>query len=387
MKKLRVSLVVSDDLDYGLDLADALDKAGMDVTLRLSQRHLAAYMGQPASSPDLLLAALYEKGLLPRGVSTHLFHFPRIRDPRSLPVALKLRDDIYRDQPDVVHILMGPGELWIAILACLIRKLPVVSTMIIPQPNLGEQLPIRVLWWIAKLLALGSDMVLVNGADQVEIVRRLYSVSEKKVKYVPLIPRAVAAKWANGRASEQAGSVLFTGKAQPRKGLEYLVRAQPFISERVPNARIILAAHGEELDRCRALITDESKFEIHAGFLTSAEMAGYFQKASLIALPYLTASTSGLLTTAYVFGKPVIATRVGALPEYVQEGQTGLLVPPADAQSLAEAIVRLLTDDALREQMSRNAREWVRREQEKVIAMTVQAYEAARSTFRKERTS
>lgn len=381
MKRLRVSLVVSDDLDYGLDLADALDKAGMDVALRLSQRHLAAYLGQSASSPDLLLAALYEKGLLPRSVSTYLFHFPRIRDPRSLSVALKLRDAIYRDQPDVVHILMGPGELWIAILACLVRKLPVVSTMIIPQPNLGEQLPIRVLWWIAKLLTIGSDMVLVNGADQVEVVRRLYSVSETKVRYVPLIPRAVAAKWANGRASEQAGTVLFAGKAQPRKGLEFLVRAQPFISERVPNARIILAAHGEELDRCRALIADESKFEIHDGFLSSSEMAGYFQKASLVALPYLTASTSGLLTTAYVFGKPVIATRVGALPEYVQEGETGLLVQPADAQSLAEAIIRLLTDNTLREHMSRNAREWVRREQERVVTMTVQAYETARLNF------
>ncbi len=224
MKKMRVSLVVSDDLDYGLDLADALDHAGAEVTLRLSQRHLAAYLGQPASSPDLLLAALYEKGLLPRGVSARLFRFPRIRDPRSLAVALRLRDEIARDQPDVIHILMGPGEFWIAILACLIRKLPVVSTMIIPQPNLGEQLPTRVLWTIAKLLTLGSDMVLVNGADQVEVVRKLYSVPARRAAYVPLIPRAVAAKWANGSVSEEAGSVLFTGKAQPRKGLEYLMR-------------------------------------------------------------------------------------------------------------------------------------------------------------------
>ena len=281
--------------------------------------------------------------------------------------------------------MMGPGELWIAVLACLIRKLPVVSTMIIPQPNLGEQLPSRVLWVIAKLLTLGSDVVMVNGTDQVEVVRRLYSVPARRVAYVPLIPRAVAAKWANGRASEQAGSVLFTGKAQPRKGLEYLVRAQPFISAQIPHAKIILAAHGEELERCRALITDESKFEIHAGFLTSAEMAAYFQKASLVALPYLSASTSGLLTTAYVFGKPVVATRVGALPEYVQEGETGLLVPPGDAQGLADAIVRLLKDDNLRAQMGRNARDWVRREQERVVAMTVQAYETAQSNFRKER--
>jgi glycosyltransferase involved in cell wall biosynthesis len=241
------------------------------------------------------------------------------------------------------------------------------------------------LWTIAKLLTLGSDLVIVNGANQVDVVHRLYALDSKKIAYIPLCPRAVAAKWADQVYPEEPGTVLFPGKAQRRKGLEYLVKAQPFITNRVPHAKIVLAAHGDDLDRCRAMITDQSKFEIHDGFLSAADLASYFQKSSLVALPYLTASTSGLLTTAYVFGKPVVSTNVGALPEYVKEGVTGFLVPPANADLLGEAIVRLLLDDQLRKQMGENAKDWVNKEKRTIAIETIKAYERARMNFEKGR--
>lgn len=381
MSPLRIGLIVSDDLDYGLDLANALADADVSVTLYLSQTNLAYYLGIPpnVSSSDVLVDSLYGKRLLPESVTVRLFQFPRMRDPRSLPAVNRLRRMIEADSLDVAHILMGPGELWIAVLACLVRRTPVVSTMIIPQPNLGEKLPAFVLWAIAKLLTLGSDVVIVNGADQVDVVRRLYSVPAHKVAYASLIPRIAAAKWAEGQYEEEPYTVLFPGKAQPRKGLEFLIRAQPYVNEKIPNARFLIAAHGEDLPRCRKLIEDESKFEIREGFLTSAKLAEYFQKASLVALPYLSASTSGMLTTAYVFGKPVVATNVGALPEYMRDGETGFLVPPADPECLAQAIVRVLQDEALRRRMEENARAWVRREQERVALKTKEIYLKARA--------
>lgn len=380
---MRIGLIVSDDLDYGLDLANALGDVGDELTLYLSQTHLAYYLGAAphASSSDELLDALYRRHLLPEGVTVRLFNFPRMRDPRSFPAALRLRRMIEADRLDVAHILMGPGELWIAVLACLLRSLPVVSTLIIPQPNVGEKLPAFVLWSIAKLLTLGSRLIMVNGADQVEVVQRLYTVPAHKVVHVPLIPRIAAAKWAEQLCDEEPQTILFPGKAQPRKGLEILIRAQPYVTEKIPGARFLIAAHGEDMPRCRALIADASKFDIQEGFLTSAKLAEYFQKASLVALPYLSASTSGMLTTAYVFGKPVIATTVGALPEYVQEGETGLLVPPANPERLAQAIVRVLGDDALRHRMAENALRWVSCEQQRVALETRQVYLKALTGF------
>ncbi|MBI5351468.1 MAG: glycosyltransferase family 4 protein [Chloroflexi bacterium] len=383
---MHIGIVVSDDFDYGPDLVDSYIKAGLTVTLYLSQPLASLYMWgtgdqKGETNSQDLIRLLHERGVVPENCQIRLFKFPRTRDPRSLSAVRNLKQVIHEDALDIVHILMGPGELWIAVLACLIRDIPVVSTMIIPKPNLGESLPAPIPWIIAKLLTLGSDIVIVNGRDQVELVSRLYKVQVNKLAFIPLGPRIAALKWADTNPQEEPGMILFPGKAQPRKGLEYLIRAQPKITACVPHARIVVAAHGEEIERCKAMIEDESKFEIHDGFLTGADLAGYFQRASLVALPYLTASTSGLLNTAYVFGKPVVATQVGSLPEYVENGVTGLLVPPADADQLADAIIRLLSDEGLRHQMGENARSWAITRQLFVANETLKVYKKAQSLY------
>lgn len=382
-KDLRVGLVVSDDLDYGLDLANALGDSFNALSLYLSKPLLFDYLGVPRgeATSEQLIELLHQKHLIPEHTQIYLFQFPRMRDPRSFKVVNQLRMELENGNLDVVHILMGPGELWISFLSALIRKLPVVSTMIIPQPNVGERMPKIVSWMIAKVLTIGSDLIIVNGADQVEVVKRLYSVPSRKVLYVALIPRISAAKWADNERLEEPQTILFPGKAQRRKGLEYFIKAQPFVTEILPSARFLIAAHGEELSRCREFIADESKFEIQDGFLSSSELAEYFQRASLVALPYLSASTSAMLTTAYVFGKPVVVTNVGALPEYVVEGETGFLVPPEDPKGLANAIIAILGDGSKCQRMGKNANSWVQNELKKIVQETRNAYLQAYKEF------
>ncbi len=381
---MRVGIVVSDDLDYGPDLANAYAEAGLSVTLYLSQKIVPLYLwGEHKNTSDTdtprLIEELYRRDLVPQNCRIRLFRFPRSRDPRSMVGTRQLARTIHSDGLDVVHILMGPGELWIAVLTHLLRDLPLVSTLIVPQPNLGESLPEPIPWLVAKLLVSGSDMVIVNGKNQVDLVNKLYNVPYDRIVHIPLGPRIAALKWADREWKEEAGAILFPGKAQPRKGLEYLIKAQPLITRQVPHARIIIAAHGEEIERCRRMIVDKDKVEIHEGFLTSAELAGFFQRASLVALPYLTASTSGLLNTASVFGKPVVASRVGSLAEYVEDGATGFLVPPANVGRLADAIVRVLSDDELRRQMGENAKRRVYEHQVAVVQRTLNVYARARA--------
>jgi starch synthase len=266
-------------------------------------------------------------------------------------------------------------EIWLAVLSVLLRNIPVVSTLVIPRPNVGEGLPDWVVIAAHKILAFGSDVIVVNGESQVSLVRELYRVAHSRVVYVPLCPRSTAVKWSRQRNAEEPGTVLFFGAARPHKGLEYLVRAQPTITGNVPRARILIASRGDELQRCKQMIHDESVFEIHEGYIPGDVMARLFQRASLIVLPYLSASTSGILMTAYGFGKPVVATRVGSLPEYVDEGVTGLLIPPADVEKLAAAIIRLLSDDDQRHKMGRNARHWVSEERKRIALKTIGVYE------------
>jgi glycosyltransferase involved in cell wall biosynthesis len=234
---MHVGLVARGEVAYALDLANALDALGMSVTLYTCHAKIVEEVG-PSDRP---VDRLYEVGLLPPECGVHVIRPPRMRDPRSIRVFRELSRTIRHDGVDVVHILVTPGELWFAVLACLLRDIPVTSTMIVPKPNVGESFPFFVVWAIYKLLACGSDMVIVNGLDQVALVQKLYGVPASRIAYVPLGLRATAIRWSTGSVPEEPGTILFFGRAHPHKGLEYLVHAQPLITRQVPHARILTA--------------------------------------------------------------------------------------------------------------------------------------------------
>jgi alpha-maltose-1-phosphate synthase len=373
---VHVGIVSFTDVDSGIDLANALHEARVTVSLYLSQAHAATMTGQPERTVE----QLYELGLLDSAVKTRLFQLRRMRDPGSFAVMREIARVMRADGVDLVHLLMGGGEIWTAVLACLLRDLPVASTMIIPKPNISEYPPARVVSAVNQLLAWGSDVIIVNGRDHVPLVQHRYHMPAERICYIALGPRSIFLRWATRQMPEDPGTILFLGRINPHKGLEYLVRAQPLISAQVPRARIVIAGWGADLQRCRGFIQDSRHFEIREGFIPGGEAADLFQSASLVAVPYISAATSGILMTAYVFGKPVVATRVGSLPEYVQDGVTGLLVPPADVKRLAEAISQLLADDALRHRMGENAARWIQEGElcwANLAAQTLAAYEHA----------
>lgn len=376
---MHVGLVSFADIESGLDLANTLNKVGASVSLYLSHAVTARLVG----TPNRPIERLYELELLPPSCRVRLFKLPRLRDPRSFAVIRRLRRTMRSDEVDVAHIMMGPVELWLAVLACLVRDIPVISTMIHPKPDFGEERPAFVELTINKLLALGADVVIVNGANQVALVQKLYGLPASRIIYVPLNPRITATKWTRGQQSEEQGTVLFFGRALPHKGLEYLLQAQPIINSQIPHARILIAVHGKGLERYWQMIQDRNKFEIHEGFVSGNEMAAFYQRACLVALPYVSASTSGVLMDAYNFGKPVVATSVGCLPEYVREGITGFLVPPFNVEQLAAAIIRLLSNDDLRHDMGNNALRFVGEQQKKIAIQSMRIYEKAISLHKK----
>jgi glycosyltransferase involved in cell wall biosynthesis len=123
----------------------------------------------------------------------------------------------------------------------------------------------------------------------------------------------------------------------------------------VPDLSVVIAGDGRDLDgRLRDLASDP-RITLHRGYLTNDKVAQVFQQASIVVLPYLEGSQSGVVRVAYVFGKPVVVTRVGSIPESVREGVTGLVVPPRDEVALADAMTALLLDDTRRRAMGQAA--------------------------------
>jgi glycosyltransferase involved in cell wall biosynthesis len=371
---MHIGLVSFADIESGFDMANILIEAGHQVTLYLSYTKIVPLIGETDTPEELL----YQARILPRECKIRVYYFPRVRDPRSFNLVKQIRADMDADDIDVAHIMIGPLEIWLSILTLLLHK-PVVTTIIIPRPNIGEQAPAWIEIGINRLATYSSELIIANGANLVKDVYDIYKVKSGRVINVPLAPRVTVRRWANEKYHEEPGSILFFGRALPHKGLEYLVKAEPIISQQVPQARFLIAVHGntEHWKELFRSIRNNPKYEVYEGFAPGELMAAYYERASLVALPYLSASTSGVLLDAYSFGKPVVATTVGSFPEYVDDGKTGLLIPPADVEQLAEAIIKILKNDNLRRQMGENAIKRVEEEKRKIAAQMETIYRQA----------
>ena len=91
------------------------------------------------------------------------------------------------------------------------------------------------------------------------------------------------------------------------------------------------------------------------------ELGGFFTAATVVVAPTIGARACGSLAAAEAMaaGKPVVATRIGGIPEYVSDGVTGLLIPPGDSGALVDAVVSLLDDSARSAEFGRRGRERV----------------------------
>ena len=143
--------------------------------------------------------------------------------------------------------------------------------------------------------------------------------------------------------------ILFFGYIRRYKGLHVLLDA---MKELKNSGDIHLLAVGECYDdeqSYRSRINElhlQQCVTLHTDYVPNDRVRLYFSAADVVILPYLSATQSGIAQIAYNFDKPVIATRVGGLGEVVIDGETGFLVPPDNAHTLADTIERFFTTDA-----------------------------------------
>lgn len=146
-------------------------------------------------------------------------------------------------------------------------------------------------------------------------------------------------------------NILFFGRISPYKGIEYLCKAMKRVRELIPDATLTIAGGGRMyfyIEPYKQL----GYIEVINHYVGMEELAGLLSCCELSVCPYTDATQSGVIMTSYSLGKPVVATNVGGLPEMIEDGKTGLLVPPKDSDALAEAIVHLLKDDKTITEMS-----------------------------------
>jgi glycosyltransferase involved in cell wall biosynthesis len=274
--------------------------------------------------------------------------------------------------PDVIHL--QAGHQWFNLALPLLRRYPLVITVHDPTFHVGDKDSQKGPWWIGDFGYRRADQLIVHAERLKQVVIERLRIPEQTVHVIPTVIRGDAT--AQRQVQEDGNVVLFFGRIWEYKGLDYLIRAEPLITDELPDVRIVIAGQGEDFARYWRLMVHPERFTIYNEYVSDDKRAELFRRASVVVLPYIEASQSGVVPLAYNFARPVVATTVGGLPEIVDHGKTGLLVPPRDERALAWAIIRLLRDEELRRRLGMNAKQKVETEHsaEAVARRTLPVY-------------
>jgi glycosyltransferase involved in cell wall biosynthesis len=166
--------------------------------------------------------------------------------------------------------------------------------------------------------------------------------------------------------NQDANYVCFVGNLAPWQGVEYLIQSTPLILKEMPNIRFLIVGDGqmkEELINLAAKTGVSDKF-IFTGAVPYEEVPKYINASDVCVAPFVRARNERIgLSPLKIYeylscGKPVVSSRIPNL-EFIELNNAGILVEPENPEELAKAIIKLLKEEKLREEMGRNGREYV----------------------------
>ncbi|MBN1874069.1 MAG: glycosyltransferase family 4 protein [Anaerolineae bacterium] len=314
-------------------------------------------------------------GMLSPEIKLVYFTKPRLRSPANLRMLVHIRELLENLRPDVTHLLsVNP---WLNLAFTIWHPVPLVTTIHDPVMHAGDRSQRKIPQGVRDLPISRSQHLIVHGQSVKDTLLARHTLSPDHITVVPIGELSLYKQWSEQSWPEQEGTILFFGRIWPYKGLDYLIAAEPAITAACPQARFVIAGQGEDFDRYRAMMKHPEYFEVLNEYIPREDVPRLFQQASVVVLPYIEASQSAVIPLAYAFGKPVVATAVGGIPDVLEDGVTGYLVPPRDVHGLANAVVRLLQDREGRRRMGQKALEKTRNEMswDTVAQQTVEVYQ------------
>lgn len=201
------------------------------------------------------------------------------------------------------------------------------------------------------MFAFIKNIILLNKSQELEFIRK-YKLQDKNIHISKLGVYDYLHIYGNTMSLAVDANkkyILFFGRITKYKGLDYLMPAMKIVNQTHGNIRLVVAGS------CKNYYFDISEYEdcpyieIRNRFIPDDELAPLIKNSLFVVCPYVDATQSGVVMSAFALNVPVLATDTGGLPEYVEHMKSGYIVPPKDTNALADGIKFLLDNEGVLE--------------------------------------
>ncbi len=297
---------------------------------------------------------------------------PQVVALRSLPLPMTIRGPLLepfrlaravnRLHPDLVHAQMIGAPYAVAALL-LSHRYPTVLTVhttVHQRSTFTKGIVTAVhdlIWSVLERLEIRrvSSVIAVsqNVADELQQVG---------ARRVTVIPNGVSRAWFDLLGGEVEGRVLFLGRVTRQKGIEHLLGAARILLDRGRSFELNIMgpaedrAYARELEELAHTLRLGERVRLQLRFLPEAAVFSEYAACCVFVLPSIEESSPIALLQAMAAGKAIVSTKVGGIPEILEDRRTALLVAAGDSLGLADAIDELLANSLLRRQLAQTAR-------------------------------
>jgi len=285
----------------------------------------------------------YEKGF-----HIHRVFKPKIKNAGILFFWTNVLKILHEIEADIVHA----QSLGNAVPAVIYKKIKKV-----PYTVWGQGLDVNMPGWFIKKTAktcLANADAIIALSDNMKKRMQLMSGRE-----VIVIPNGIdLTKYEEGRRKQKphGKSIIYVGRLHAVKGVQYLLEAMSVVHRKVPQAELVIVGDGDDRTSLE-ILTDELgirecvKF---VGMVPHEQVADWMYNADVFVLPSISEGFPLVALEAMACGLPIVATRVGVLPEIIKDGMNGFLVDTESPYEIADKLLTIMQSDELYEKMSAN---------------------------------
>jgi glycosyltransferase involved in cell wall biosynthesis len=271
----------------------------------------------------------------------HRIAWPKIRFIGIFSFWLQMLPKIRAIKPDIVHA----QDFTIGVPALVIKKILKIPYVVWGRgTDVNRSSPFFRI--IIKLLIQNADAVLALTEDMRKNLKKINNTE------ICVVPNGIDLDEYNTPISciKNKKIILFVGRLHPVKGVPYLIIAMKSILDKIPDSKLLLVGYGNEKEMLEAL-TIQLGIQKHVEFVgkvTPEVVKTFMQQSDVFVLPSLSEGFPNVILEAMACGLPIVASRVGGIPDIITNEINGFLVENKDSDEMADKIILLLGDDSLR---------------------------------------